>query len=1773
MEALNGTPEIHQQQQQQVEKKKLHRAPSPARPKAIRGWSVAKSKCNPGSKQGLAQCRLSRHSPGLKDIKLSKMPATKAKAAAAAAAASASRATKGDSRSKKPDRGGGGGGTGAAAPPPPPPPGKKTSQRGDGEFTPGKLSPTDSSSELSDCPSEENKLLSPETGNSDSESGRGASESEPKDGEPVSVNAAGGKGGCSPPPDTLDDRTWPGEDGSLASASGQSDGPYGAKSPSLESRLHVSNSLAFSDFSEEFVDSIQEEFLKEIDELRSENDYLKDEIEELRAEMLEMRDIYLEEDVYQLQELRQELDRANKTCRILQYRLRKTERRSLRVAQTGHVDGELIRGLEQDVKVSKDVSVRLHNELEGIEKKRIKLEEENEDLRQKLIEMDVSKQVLQSEVDKMKESSLKKRSSRVATKPEKKPMPQEDSADLKCQLHFAKEEAAVMCKKLTKLVKENENMREELVKYSSLYGDLDNAASIGDIGESPHVREAELKLHLKLVEEEANILSRRTVELEVENRGLKAEMDDLKGHCEKEPSSQDIRLGITSTSYGEFGENVGELRRHLQFVEEEAELLRRSLIELEDQNKHLMNELNKYKSESNQESAWSDSCPSLNEPSQEELMAARLQINDLNGKVKKLEYENRVLVSNLQRYDLASYQCQKCCRELDTELSDSADISSPQSRREVPVGGENDSKETQERTSGSGSSRMADNDDVTARLLGTKDLEILFSIKDQAELVSEAIDLLISDTSGLNSGAMFCSTIELPKQPINESNDEAANINDPNLISTINSRLLGLKTELASVTEKIDRLGESIREESRSLSPLPHLTESASFLSTMTSMSQDLPMDSVGKEFAADFKQPDFRDQVDWQQDGGHTPEICVTDADTEEYRENAKEYNIYRREESDSYATEVKELQLDLSEAKETIRGLQEQLVQERELRNEDAERFQQKMSQLKEEQQKALVRRDFELQSLNLQTRLEQKFWSQEKNLFVKEADQFKQNLFLLYMKLKWFLKHWKCGKKMDNEGDDLLEVNSVKDLYLLIEEEELTPRQVDNKTVTTDDQSQKTLEEALTLPVEKFVLTSRPKQSNEYSRVVGDIKMILKDLCTELKEERRRTNELQLQFANAKSAWEIEKVELKSRVAQLEGRAGKLASEKAPGDLKTALKREREEHQQLLAESYSAVMDLTQQLQISEKNWRQEKLELLDRFNDEQSHSEQRLKEMQHKINQMLHHSNNEKETSDESEAMGTNLQRAKSVSSMSEFESLLDASPYLPPTTAPLPKSLKDLEELNKKNWKHMNKDCEFLYEKSESTLIEQSNVEMPVISSWDFTKAANLVNPHLNTKQMQRSYTAPDRTGIRIYYSPPVVRRMDGSLVQNNEGKIMIEPGFLFTMAKPKQTGDSELHSENICNRWFNNFSKQDLLESGTGEHPVSVSATAATGFPSALHDLQISGNMSDDMKEVANCVRNVICTSSMDRKVMDTASQTVGVINVGTQTNRSISVGLQTESPRSITSSLHRSWASRGSLLMPTQSSRSKQLSSSLEKVPTKFERSCCSPKYGSPKLQRRSSSKIDHTRERSPWAMSHRGQNESAWARSTTTRDSPVLSSINDGLSSLFNVVEHTSGSVDSVWKSSQHETKAKGDTSRYGIVQEFFRNVCGRSQSPTNGADKPSKDPVSEECVKKTDLSAPLGHTQADSVSRIVNKRLPKQPNKEDQKPPTPYPAQGSKDPDTRDACGASGLFEEASCDCTSQSLTSCFPSRSSARHSLSQCKSRSLPSDPNVSEEKSG
>ncbi|KAI3356733.1 hypothetical protein L3Q82_003411 [Scortum barcoo] len=271
----------------------------------------------------------------------------------------------------------------------------------------GKFSPTDSSSELSDCTSDDNKLYTEavciHAGSNSGRGGRTVGDKRTRNGAlaDLASQKATKKTTLFSAERDYKDQLLLGVDTVEESISSCEERPVSF----FGSGVPVSTSLSFSDFTEEFFNGMHEELVREIEELRSENDYLKDEMEELRSEMLEMRDMYMEEHVYQLQEQRQQLEQANKTCQILQYRLRKAERRSLRVAQTGQVDGELIRTMEQDVKVAKDVSIRLHNQLDSIEKKRSRLEEENEELRIRLQDLEVAKQVLQQEIDKIARAS------------------------------------------------------------------------------------------------------------------------------------------------------------------------------------------------------------------------------------------------------------------------------------------------------------------------------------------------------------------------------------------------------------------------------------------------------------------------------------------------------------------------------------------------------------------------------------------------------------------------------------------------------------------------------------------------------------------------------------------------------------------------------------------------------------------------------------------------------------------------------------------------------------------------------------------------------------------------------------------------------------------------------------------------------------------------------------------------------------------------------------------------------------------------------------------------------------------------------------------------------------------------------------------------------------------------------------------------------------------------------------------------------------------------
>ncbi|KAI4902747.1 hypothetical protein NFI96_015262 [Prochilodus magdalenae] len=1709
----------------------------------------------------------------------------------------------------------------------------------------------------------------------------------------------------------------------------------------------------------------EDELLREIEELRSENDYLKfwcddsdadnpcvfgqDEVDELRAEMEEIRDSYLEEEVYQLQELRRELDRSNKNCRILQYRLRKAEQKSLRVAQTGHVDGELLRNLEQDLKVAKDVSVRLHNELESVEDKRTRAEDENEMLRQKIIEVEISKQALHNELERAKEvqnfqillltwkqllMALRRRGSRETFK-DKKSLTQEDSADLRCQLQFAKEESALMRKKMAKLGREKDELEQELQKYKSVYGDVDSPLPLAEVtGGGPHsTREAELRLRLRLVEEEANILGRKIVELEVENRGLRAENEDLRSQYERDCFGREPFSSVPTSPYGTDGalESASELRRHLQFVEEEAELLRRSISEIEDHNRQLTTELNRFKFGPGQGDGEAEGGgisgvlkpgnggngasipPSGAGLLQEELKAARVQIDELSGKVMKLQYENRVLISNVQRCDLAAHLGFRSGspRDSDAESRDAEDEEAGRllllhPKREGPVGGESDSEDPFEKTATSGfgsGGKVSDVCEIGGAELAQRrreDREMLIGIKREAERLGKTVERLIVDTNSLICEGRLVVTGADSVGTVGEGyefrgdGDTAEPKPDSQVLDAINTRMRAFRAELHAFVEKVDHMGEGLKERTDDLSPMPNLTESSSFLSTVTSMSRDSPIGTLGRDLVTDF-QSGRRQELEWslgRQTGPEAPGPAAP--------RGVPALSRYAR--AHSVRPELRDSSL--PDVGTPARDAQFCLDPERRLRAGQEERESLSSSITQEEERRRLeARRGLELQGLQSH----ELAWPQERALLQQEVRLFRQNTIIVYMKLRWILMHWRLGRRTDiaEEGAhaEYERLESIPEVGLVAEHGEGETEREDK--VCPQPMWADISEPGPLLPSpERF---QYQKQVGDSRRVLHALRSLLEELRAELREEAQRRCQLQQTLASERATWEIQRAEMRSHIAQLEESGAGASGSVDEGDpSRQEHEREREEQQRLLADSHSLALELRWKLQHGELRWSRERSELLERFERERQEWDRSVRDLRRKMEKMQRelpfrhsegvplseggiphvfspqdspckaprsprspraapsvpsrsHSDSEatleergagkvrpveghrppeslildalsldppseaevpppsrlesekrfpclnealNEISERADpalyaeeelSSGSLLSRlspswlflAKSVCSMSDFQRLMDSSPFLPDkskhgehgrdeTTPPLsPDDLKYIEEFNNKGWDlppASLASCpipgpalpptvmEAWAERADSRRPPDHPSEAFQPASWYLTTSATLTTNTMSSPEhcqrlSLRGASASDHFGVRVLHSPT---RGDRAAPGASEQEYMLSK---VTKAKPGEEEDV------FGGRWPCEL-RGHHLETGLG-------------YSSSL-ELELSRNLSDDMKEVAFSVRNAIRSGSgsAPTQLRDASCQTNGFTTRGTQTTQTISVGLQTEALRALTSSPHRCLTPKGGgstpVSSPSRSLRKVQYSPAAQ---AKFERPCCSPKYGSPKLQRKPSSTAPAAKPEASSVTSRaptptvatqplKGNSESAWARSTTTRDSPVHTTINDGLSSLFNIIDHTPVTYDSQQKFNRSPSRSRpvesGTTGSYGAAQELVRVSRGRSPSPVQLIVE-SQDEKTETVSIRQDLSAPPGYTLAENAARILNKKMLEQGFREEKRPPSSGGASQSRTGDV----DKPGCIEDLPRSPVAPPLDSCFlrPARPANRRPPSRWAACSPSSSP--------
>uniref|UniRef100_A0A8C3B3X4 Microtubule crosslinking factor 1 n=1 Tax=Cyclopterus lumpus TaxID=8103 RepID=A0A8C3B3X4_CYCLU len=1547
--------------------------------------------------------------------------------------------------------------------------------------------------------------------------------------------------------------------------------------------------------------------------------------------MEEVRDSYLEEEVYQLQELRRDLDRSNKNCRILQYRLRKAEQKSLRVAQTGHVDGDLLCSLEQDLKVAKDVSVRLHNELESVEDKRSRAEDENELLRQKIIEVEISKQALHNELERTKETALRRRGSRETFK-DKKSINQEDSADLRCQLQFAKEESGLMRKKMAKLGREKDELEQELQKYKSVYGDVDSPLPLAECpGGGPHTtREAELRLRLKLVEEEANILGRKIVELEVENRSLRAENEDIRCQYERDCFGREPFSSMPSSPYGgDALDSASELRRHLQFVEEEAELLRRSISEIEDHNRQLTSELNHFKFGPSSSSVGEEGSEGgLFKPGNggngnsssggmmmEELKSARMQINELSGKVMKLQYENRVLVSNVQRCDLAAHLGLRTGSPRDSDAeSDAGRREAAEEeeagrllllhpKREGPIGGESDSEDLFEKTattSGFGSIKPSDGSELSATELVNRrreERESFTNVKREADRLGKTVDRLITDTDSLIfEGRLLVTTGESL-----EGGEASGSKPDTQVLDTINTRMKAFRTELHIFMEKLDYVGEVLRERTDDLSPMPNLTESSSFLSTVTSMSRDSPIGTFGRDLVTDFQ----RDELEWRlgQERGVEPQSQSQGWGQAQSR-GATGLTRYHRPlalRAEVSASSLLHLPFHLTSFFWSLR------------QHED--------KRLRLEAQRGAL----ELQGLQTH----EVPWPQERAVLQQEVRLFRRNTIIFYMKLRWILVHWRLGRK-----DDSAEETGNTEVSLRFKRLELgvIMEQAEGESDRDDRLCLPQTPVNIPNPIIPLPLPDPHLQHQRQNRqVLQALRTLLEEFQTELQEEEERRCQLQQSYANDKAAWEVKWAEMKCQFLEVETqcqvRGETQGGEGEPTeDPEWALKLEREEHRHLLADSHNTSLDLRWKLQHGEKRWSRERGDLLERFDRERQEWDGSMRELQRKMERLQRELNTRDITDggsdhrgvffpqdrpcnaprsprspcmatpipaappmrshSDSEAMLEEQGAAKrlkgptenlflealsldplserkipspsglesekrfpcmkevtyscvSVCSMSDFQRLMDSSPFLPDKThhgdlaqddftPPLsPDDLKYIEEFNNKGWDFPastsgpDSALEVWTDKPTEARGRELVLEPFQPASWFLTTSATLTTSTLSSPE--HCHKSPlrgngagaagmgvEHYGVHMLQSPTRPGAVEHPTAQ--------DPDFLFAkVTKARGGGEAGVGASGSdevfsSGRWARGLLDGGGLRTSPSQSPICP----AVGFTSSL-ELQLSRNMSDDMKEVAISVRNAI-RSPPGPVVRDTSCQTNGLTTRGTQTTQTISVGLQTDLLRNLTSSPHRCLTPKGGgtpISSPSRTLRKVQYSPVIQ---SKFERPCCSPKYGSPKLQRKLSTsnkaELPNTNRAPTPTTPQKGNNESAWARSTTTRDSPVHTTINDGLSSLFSIIDHNPVAYDSMPKfnkSPSHSRPTPPSTTEpspaHGALATDPRNEClriarGRSPSPVQLIVETQGDKNAEVVSVRQDLSAPPGYTLAENTARILNKKLQEQSCREERR-----------------------------------------------------------------------
>lgn len=284
------------------------------------------------------------------------------------------------------------------------------------------------------------------------------------------------------------------------------------------------------------------------DELMEENEQLKADVKDLQVEIEEMQDQYREEEIEEFRELQRELEMNAKNCRILQFKLRKTERQKEQIeaektasqnkldeltasnpekyANSRRSDSARVKELESELRIAKEVSVRLHNELEQTEEKRCKLEDDIFYLKEKVRELQTQNKW--REARNKTEYAVKRLSAELAASVpviNESDMSKElrdtleREIDLREQLRFAEEDLKRTQLRMQDVENENDELLKKLSKASKLRPPMTRSASDGQAHLQLELAESQvqhLNTKVERLEKTNDHLSKRIVELEAD---------------------------------------------------------------------------------------------------------------------------------------------------------------------------------------------------------------------------------------------------------------------------------------------------------------------------------------------------------------------------------------------------------------------------------------------------------------------------------------------------------------------------------------------------------------------------------------------------------------------------------------------------------------------------------------------------------------------------------------------------------------------------------------------------------------------------------------------------------------------------------------------------------------------------------------------------------------------------------------------------------------------------------------------------------------------------------------------------------------------------------------------------------------------------------------------------------------------------------------------------------------------------------------------------------